>query len=123
MSNTDENKAVSSLDKKLEKEAAVNKKVNEIYAMDPELHGKSRFQVRAQEIGLALLAVVIGSLGTIGILIPNGMTFGGITGIARIIQKLTGVNYSLIYYALALTVLVIVWMFLGFREVRKIRLM
>ena len=30
MSNKDENKAVSNLDKKLEKEAAVNKKVNEI---------------------------------------------------------------------------------------------
>lgn len=123
MSDTDQNKAVSSLDKKLEKEAAVNKRVNEIYAKDPELHGKSRFQVRSQEIGLALLAVVIGSLGTIGIMIPNGLTFGGITGIARIMQELTGINYSLIYYALALIVLVIVWVFLGFREVRKIILM
>ena len=123
MSDTDQNKAVSSLDKKLEKEAAVNKRVNEIYAKDPELHGKSRFQVRSQEIGLALLAVVIGSLGTVGILLPNGLTFGGITGIARIIQKLTGVNYSLIYYILAFIVLVIVWFFLGFREVRKIALM
>ena len=123
MSNTDQNKAVKSLDKKLEKEAAVNKKVNEIYAKDPELHGKSRLQVRAQEIGLALLAVVIGSLGTVGILLPNGLTFGGITGIARIIQKLTGVNYSLIYYILAFMVLIIVWVFLGFREVKKIALM
>ena len=123
MSNTDQNKAVKSLDKKLEKEAAVNKKVNEIYAKDPELHGKSRLQVRAQEIGFALLAVVIGSLGTVGILLPNGLTFGGITGIARIIQKLTGVNYSLIYYILAFIVLVIVWFFLGFRKVRKIALM
>ena len=76
MSKNDHNKVVSSLDKKLEKEAAVNKKVNEIYAKDPELHGKSRLQVRAQEIGLALLAVVIGSLGTIGIMLPNGLTFG-----------------------------------------------
>ena len=49
MSNTNQNKAVDSLDKKLEKEAAANKKVNAIYAMDPELHGKSRFQARAQE--------------------------------------------------------------------------
>ena len=123
MSNTDQNKVVSSLDKKLEKEAAVNKRVNEIYAKDPELHGKSRFQVRSQEIGLALLAVVIGSLGTIGIMLPNGLTFGGITGISRIIQKLTGMNYSLIYYVLALVVLIIVWIFLGFKEVRKIILM
>lgn len=122
MSN-DENKALDSLDKKLEKEAAANKKVNEIYAKDPELHGRSKLQVRAQEISLALLAVVIGSLGTVGIMIPNGLTFGGITGISRIVQKLTGINYSLIYYALALLVLLIVWVFLGIREVRKIVLM
>ena len=123
MSDNDQNKAVSSLDKKLEKEAAANKKVNDIYARDPELHGKSRFQVRTQEIGLALLAVVIGSLGTVGVLLPNGLTFGGITGIARIIQKFTTWNYSLIYYALAMIVLIIVWVFLGFREIRKIVLM
>ena len=123
MSDKEQDKVVSSLDKKLEKEAAVNKKVNEIYAKDPELHGKSRFQARAQEIGLALLAVVIGSLGTVGIMIPNGLTFGGITGISRIIQKLTGLNYSLIYYAMAFLVLVIVWVFLGFKEIRKIVLM
>ncbi|MBQ3370880.1 MAG: YitT family protein [Mogibacterium sp.] len=123
MSSNEENKAVSSLDKKLEREAAVNKKVNAIYANDPELHGKSRFQARAQEIGLALLAVIIGSLGTVGIMLPNGLTFGGITGIARIIQKLTGVNYSLIYYVLAFIVLIIVGLFLGFKEIRKIALM
>ena len=123
MSDKEQDKVVSSLDKKLEKEAAVNKKVNEIYAKDPELHGKSRFQARAQEIGLALLAVVIGSLGTVGIMIPNGLTFGGITGISRIIQKLTGLNYSLIYYVMAFLVLVIVWVFLGFKEIRKIVLM
>jgi len=122
MSN-DDNKALDSLDKKLEKEAAANKKVNEIYAKDPELHGRSKLQVRAQEISLALLAVVIGSLGTVGIMIPNGLTFGGITGISRIVQKLTGINYSLIYYALALLVLLIVWFFLGLKEVRKIVLM
>lgn len=123
MSNNEENKAVSSLDKKLEREAAANKKVNAIYANDPELHGKSRFQARAQEIGLALLAVIIGSLGTVGIMLPNGLTFGGITGIARIIQKLTGVNYSLIYYVLAFIVLIIVGLFLGFKEIKKIALM
>ncbi len=123
MSNKEQNKAVSSLDKKLEKEAAANKKVNEIYAKDPELHGKSRFQARAQEIGLALLAVMIGSTATVGIMLPNGLTFGGITGISRIIQNYTNWNYSLTYYALSLVITAIVWAFLGFREVRKILLM
>ena len=115
--------AIEALDKKLEKEAAANKEANERYAYDPELHGHSRLEMRAREVALAILAVVIGSLGTVAIMLPNGLTFGGITGIARIIQYYTHWNYSLIYYALALTVTAIVWIFLGFQEVRKILLM
>ena len=114
---------MESLDQKLEKEIAANREVNEIYAHDPELHGHSRLTMKAREIGLALIAIVIGSLGTVSIMIPNGLTFGGITGIARIIQDYTGWNYSLIYYALSMVITAIVWIFLGFREVRKILLM
>lgn len=123
MSNIKKDSAVSSIDKKLEKEAAENKKANAIYAADPELHGKTRLQATARDIGLALAAVIIGSLGTVSIMLPNGLTFGGITGIARIIQNYTNWNYSLTYYALALIVATIVWIFLGFKEVRKILLM
>lgn len=121
--NAKKSEPMSSLDKKLEKETAANRKANAIYASDPELHGKTKFQARAQEIGVAMLAVLIGSLGTVSIMLPNGLTFGGITGIARIIQQYTNWNYSLIYYALALIVAAIVWAFLGFKEVRKILLM
>jgi uncharacterized membrane-anchored protein YitT (DUF2179 family) len=56
-------------------------------------------------------------------MIPNGLTFGGITGIARIVQQYTGWNYSLTYYGLSLIITAIVWIFLGFKEVRKILLM
>ena len=103
-----ENIAMSSLDKKLEKEVAENKDANTRYFHDPEFHGHSKLEVRAREIGLALLGVVIGSLATVSIMLPNGLTFGGITGIARIIQSYTHWNYSLVYYALALAVTVIV---------------
>lgn len=118
-----ENAPVNSLDRKLEKEAAVNKEANDRYAADPEFHGHSKFQVRAREIGLAMLGVIAGSLATVSIMLPNGLTFGGITGIARIIQNYTNWNYSLVYYALAIIVTVTVWIFLGFKEVRKILLM
>ena len=113
----------ATLDRKLEKEAEANRRANAVYAYDPELHGKTRLQLRAQEVGLALLAVAIGSLATVSIMLPNGLTFGGITGIARIIQNYTGWNYSLTYYGLSLIITATVWMFLGFREVRKILLM
>ena len=92
-------------------------------ARDPELMGKSRFQVRAGEILMALSAAAIGSFATASIMLPNGLTFGGITGISRIIQNYTGWNYSLTYYALSMVVMAIVWAGLGFKEVRKIILM
>ena len=118
-----EDPALKSLDRKLEKETAANKAANYRYASDPEFHGHSKLRIRAREIGLAMLAVVIGSLATVSIMLPNGLTFGGITGIARIIQEYTNWNYSLIYYALSIIVAAIVWIFLGFKEVKKILLM
>lgn len=118
-----ESDPLDALDRKLEKEAAANKEMNVLYAYDPELHGRTRFQARASEIALALLGVILGSLGTVAIMLPNGLTFGGITGISRIIQNYTDWNYSLIYYALSIVVTIIVWIFLGLKEVRKILLM
>ena len=114
---------LSSIDKKLEKEAAANKEANEIAAMDPEYHGMGKIKATARDIALALIAVVIGSIGTVSIMIPNGLTMGGITGISRIIQHYTGWNYSLIYYAFSLVIIMIVWMTLGVKEVRKIILL
>jgi len=123
MSNKSQNKAVNAIDKKLEKETAANRKVNELYARDPELHGKTRLQAGAIEVGYAILAVLVGSMATVTIMLPNGLTFGGITGITRIIQNYTDWNFSLTNYALSLIITAIVWIFLGFKEVRKILLM
>jgi len=58
-----------------------------------------------------------------GVLIPNGLSAGGITGIARILQNYMDINYSLIYYALALCVLVICFFTLGWKDAKKILLM
>ena len=114
---------MSSLDRTLAKQEEENRKANAIAASDPELHGKTRFEARAQEIIMAVAAATIGSFATVCIMLPNGLTFGGITGLAKIIQQFTGMDYSLIYYALCLTVAFIVWISLGFKELRKILLM
>ncbi len=114
---------MSSLDKALAKQEQASLEANRIAASDPELHGKTRFQARAGEIAMALTAAVVGSTATVAIMIPNGLTFGGITGIARLIQSTTGWDYSLVYYALAMVVACIVWISLGFKELRKILLM
>ena len=58
---------------------------------------------------MALLAALIGSFATVCIMLPNGLTSGGITGIAKIVQNYTGWNYSLIYYAFSMLIACIVW--------------
>ena len=52
---------MSSLDRTLAKQEEENRKANIIAAADPELHGKTRFEARAQEIIMALAAATIGS--------------------------------------------------------------
>lgn len=116
----DENDTIEALDEKLEKDMEVTKEANNIYADDPEFHGHSKLRVRAEEITLAMLGVIIGSVGTISVMIPNGLTCGGLSGISRIIQNYTGWNYSLIYYVLAMIVAIVVWFSLGAKELRKI---
>ena len=111
---------LESLDRKLFSEMPATREANERYAHDPKYHGHSKLRMRATEIICAVAAVIIGSLGTVSVMLPNGLTFGGITGISRIVQQYTGWNYSLIYYACSIIVLIIVWLFLGLKEVRKI---
>ncbi len=115
--------SMSSLDKALAKQEHESLKANRIAANDPELKGKTKFQARAGSIIMALTAAVIGSFATVSIMLPNGLTFGGITGIARIVQNYTGWNYSLIYYAFSMVIAAIVWLSLGFKELRKIIMM
>ncbi len=55
-----------------------------------------------------------------GIMLPNQLSSGGITGISRIIESIVPVDYAVIFYLLALTVLVSCWIILGWREARKI---
>lgn len=111
---------LDALDEKLEREMEATRDANNIYADDPEFHGQTKLEVRAKEIALAFAGVIAGSLGTIAVMNPNGLTCGGIAGITRIIQHYTGWNYSIIYYALAMCVALVVWALLGVKELRKI---
>ena len=114
---------MENLDKRLEKEAAASKRANTIAAKDPEFQGHSKLEVKAGEIATALIAVIIGSFTSVSIMIPNGLTIGGISGISRIIQHYTNWNYSLIYYAFSVVIMLIVMFTLGMKEIRKIILL
>lgn len=65
----------------------------------------------------------IAAFGTISILIANGLSTGGITGIARILQQETGMSFSLLYYGLVIIVFLSCIFVLGWREARKILLL
>ncbi|MDX9888874.1 MAG: YitT family protein [Anaerovoracaceae bacterium] len=84
---------------------------------------KEKVKMLATDAFVALLACSIGAFSLQGVMIPNGLTSGGLTGIARVIQTYTSLNFSLIYYAGAIIILALVAIFLGFREVRKILFM
>lgn len=70
-----------------------------------------------------LLGASIGSFGITGIMRPNGLTYGGVTGLANLLSNYIAVPYSLIYYAFSMIVVLIVWLTLGFKEVKKIIVM
>lgn len=80
-----------------------------------------------KKLGIDLLFIIAGcsisAVSTIGILIPNGLTSGGITGMVRIIQGFVNINFSVLYYAFAITILIVCAILLGLREARKIVLL
>lgn len=80
-----------------------------------------------KKLGVDLLFIIAGcsisAFSTIGILIPNGLTSGGITGMVRIIQGFADINFSVLYYAFAIAILVVCAILLGLKEARKILLL
>lgn len=107
----------------LEKQEVAVFKANRIAALDPDYKGKSKLQVKAGAVITALIGVIIGAYATVSIMIPSGLTYGGITGISRMVQHYTGWNYSLTYYAFTFVVTIMVWVMLGAKEVKKILLL
>lgn len=109
-----------SKNKKLEAEI---REANIKAASDPKYQGKSKLQVKALEVLLALFGALIGSFATVSLMLPNGLTYGGITGLAKIVQFYFGINYSVAYYIFSALIVLFVWIALGFDEVKKILLL
>lgn len=71
--------------------------------------------------GLSMLAgCLLSAFAINSILVPNGLSVGGFTGIALILQKLTGINYSYIYYVFSIAILIAAFVFLGKKAALKI---
>ena len=69
------------------------------------------------------IGCLIQAFSIVCILRPNNLTVGGITGLSLTIGKIFNMNYTYIYYAICLLILVAARMVLGMREVKKIILL
>lgn len=67
-----------------------------------------------------LTGSILLAFGVTVILKPNNLITGGTTGFAIVLEKLTGIDFTLLYYATSLLILLITWLVLGKAEARKI---
>lgn len=72
---------------------------------------------------LLVVACFIGSFATVAVMLPNGLTSGGTTGIVRIIQHYIPIDFGLLFYIASFAIVLIVFIFLGWKEVKKILLL
>ena len=68
---------------------------------------------------LLLIGCACGSFSTVAVLIPNGLTTGGLTGMVRILQNFIPLEFSVIYYMLSILIVIVLLLALGMKEARK----
>ena len=81
---------------------------------------KETFKERLVDYIFLIGACAVGAFATTAVMIPNGLTSGGLTGIVRIVQSFIDINFSLAYYAGAFIILIVVIFTIGFREAKKV---
>jgi len=73
------------------------------------------------DILVLVLACSIGSFASVSILVPNGLSAGGLAGLTRILQALIpGLDYGFTFYGISLVILVLAALILGMREAKKL---
>lgn len=83
--------------------------------------------MKIKELLIDLLFVLVGCIllafAITAILEPNQLMTGGITGLSIMIDSVTGINYTYIYYALSLVILLTTYLIMGKHEASKIVLL
>lgn len=84
-------------------------------------------QSKAARLLIDSLFILCGNIllafGITVILRPNNLITGGTTGFAIVLSKMTGLDFTLIIYALAFLILLATWLVMGRAEARKIIVM
>lgn len=90
--------------------------------VDKEKEARRIAKIKDFTIDFCILfgACCVSAFSTVSVMIPNGLTSGGITGVARILQKFLDIDFSILYYGLSAVVLLMVFIFIGWKELKKI---
>ena len=72
---------------------------------------------------IIILGCVFSAYSAVGILVPYGLTSGGITGISRMLQTVIPLDFTVIFYAMSLLIFLLCLILLGWGEAKKIALM
>lgn len=81
---------------------------------------KDNVKMFSVDIIFLVIACAVSAFAVVSVMVPNGLTTGGVTGIVRILQKFVDVDFSVLYYIGSGIILLLSLIFLGFREMRKI---
>lgn len=81
---------------------------------------KDNVKMFSVDIIFLVIACAVSAFAVVSVMVPNGLTTGGVTGIVRILQKFVDIDFSVLYYIGSGIILLLSLIFLGFREMRKI---
>ncbi len=80
---------------------------------------KKKIKLLSLDFVLLFLACAAGTFSTVSVMLPNGLTSGGLTGIVRILQHYIPLDFSVIYYIASFAIVMILTLILGFGEAKK----
>lgn len=81
---------------------------------------RQKIKIVIVDILIIIFACAVGAFSLEAVMLPNGLTSGGLTGIVRIVQTFVDIDFSILYYAGSLVIIILVWIFSGLRELRKL---
>ena len=73
-----------------------------------------------REFLIILLSAFCSTFVQMFVMIPNGMTSGGLPGITRMITHIFPWDYSLVYYSISMVIVITAWITMGKRELERI---
>ena len=73
-----------------------------------------------REVMIVLSSAFCSTFVQMFVMIPNGMTSGGLPGVTRMITHIFPWDYSLVYYSISMVIVVTAWITMGRRELERI---